>query len=120
MSTNFPIKREMKELLALVQAEYDRESDMTEYFRKKYEEFRKDKEIQRLDAEIKRLRHLSLHVMSEKERDDEQAFRHVHYERCGNGNDYEYNLIGTGIGTIIAIKCPVCGERKDITDIRNW
>ena len=120
MSTNFPIKREMKQLLDLVQAEYDREVSMTKYFRNKYEEFCMDEEIQQLNAEIERLRRLSLHVMSEQERDDEQAFRHAHYEKCGNGNDYEYNLIGTGIGTIIAIKCPVCGERKDITDIRSW
>ena len=120
MNINFPIKREMKGLLALVQAEYDREADMTEYFRKKCEEFRKDEEIQKLEAEIEQLRRLSLHVMSEKEREDEQSFRNAHYDKCDNGNDYVYELIGTGIGTVISIKCPVCGEVKDITDIRSW
>jgi hypothetical protein len=120
MNTNFPIKRDMSQLLSLVQAEYDREASSTEYFRRKYEEFRKDEEIQRLEAEIARLHRLSLHRLSEKERKDEQDFRHTHYERCGNGNDYVYELIGTGIGTVIYITCPVCGERKDITDIGDW
>lgn len=120
MSTNFPIKREMTGLLKLVQAEYDRASNEAEYFRKKCEEFRRDEEIQRLENEIKRLERLSLHVLSDKEREDEQKFRHKHYISCNNGNSYEYELVGTGIGTVIAIRCPVCDEREDITDTSCW
>lgn len=120
MSTNYLFKQDIQKLLGDVQAEYNRQVSLVEHFRKKCEEFRKDKEIQRLEDELKRTRCLSLHLMSEKERKDEQDFRHTHYERCGNGNDYVYELIGTGIGTVIYITCPVCGERKDITDIGDW
>lgn len=120
MSTNYLFKQDIKKLLVGIYEEYDRQVSLVEYFRNKCKEFRKDEEMQQLEDELKRTKSLSLHLMSEKERKDEQDFRHTHYERCGNGNDYVYELIGTGIGTVIYITCPVCGEQKDITDIGDW
>ena len=43
-----------------------------------------------------------------------------HYKSCKNGSKYLYELTGTGIGTAITIKCPVCGEEKNITDYDCW
>jgi len=37
-----------------------------------------------------------------------------------SGNTYIYTLTGTGIGACIKVKCPVCGEEEDITDISSW
>lgn len=120
MSTNFPVKRDMRKLLCEVQAEYDRQANATEYFRKQCQAFRKDQEIQELETQVAALRHRSLHVMSEAEYNLAENFRHYHYEKCKNGSTFQYELSGTGIGTIISIICPVCGERKDITDIESW
>lgn len=36
MSTNYPFKQDMKKLLGDVQAEYDRQVSVTEYFRKNW------------------------------------------------------------------------------------
>lgn len=27
---------------------------------------------------------------------------------------------GTGIGTLLKVKCPICGEEEDITDLDTW
>ena len=40
MSTNYPVKQDMEKLLGSVQAEYDRQVSVADYFRKKCEEFR--------------------------------------------------------------------------------
>lgn len=49
-----------------------------------------------------------------------EQFRNQHYVSCGNGSRYIFELTGTGIGEAISIQCPVCGERKDVTDVENW
>ena len=83
-------------------------------------------EIQKRDRLIEDLWHRSLYVMSEKELRSERAFRDRHYEMHNSGktkaggNTYVYELTGTGIGTCIKIKCPVCGEEADITDYESW
>lgn len=62
----------------------------------------------------------SLANLSKKEYDAEKAFREEHYKSCSNGNHYVYDLFGTGFGLIVKIKCPVCGDEEDITDISSW
>lgn len=120
MSTNYPFKQDMKKLLGDVQAEYDRQVSVADYFRKKCEEFRKDTEIQRLEHELQEARRLSLHQMNEEEFNLDKCFRQYHYEKCKNGSTFQYELTGTGIGTAISVICPRCGERKDITSFDNW
>ena len=120
MNTDLPIKRDMRKLLCEVQAEYDRQVNATEYFRKQCQVFRKDQEIQGLETQVAELRRRSLHVMSEAEYNLAENFRNYHYKKCDNGSTFQYELSGTGIGTIISIICPVCGERKDITDTESW
>ena len=58
--------------------------------------------------------------ISDNEKKAERAFRDSHYKSCKNGSKYLYELTGTGIGTAITIKCPVCGEEKNITDYDCW
>ena len=65
--------------------------------------------------------------MSDKEIEAERNFRYRHYEKCARplkdksvGNTYIYELSGTGLGTIIKITCPICGQTEDITDIDSW
>lgn len=120
MSTNYPVKQDMEKLLGSVQAEYDRQVSVADYFRKKCEEFRKDDEIKKLEEQLSEVRHYSLHVMNEEEYVEDAAFRAAHYMKCRNGSTFQYELTGTGIGTAIAVICPRCGERKDITSFANW
>ena len=67
------------------------------------------------------------HNLSDKELERLENFRERHYKKCAEplhsknvGNTYIYDLIGTGIGTIIKVTCPLCGESEDITDTSSW
>ena len=120
MNTKYPIKRDISKLLEEVQGEYNRQVELVDYFREKYQGFCKDEEIQKLERQVDELRRYSLHVMSEKEHTENAAFQAEHYMKCKNGNRFQYELIGTGIGTVLYVRCPVCGEQKNITDLNSW
>lgn len=83
-------------------------------------EFNKDAEIQAKDKELKSVWDRALCVMSDKESKARREFVEQHYKSCGNAGTYIYELSGTGIGTVIKIKCPVCGAEEDITDYDSW
>lgn len=65
-------------------------------------------EIQKYKDEVMKVRENSLLQLSSNESENIRDFRIKHFESCGNTGDYEYRLIGTGIGTDITIKCPIC------------
>ena len=120
MSTEYPIRKNMMELLEQVQTEYYRQVNLVDYFRKKCEEFRKDDEIQKLEKRIDELRRHNLLVLSKKEYTDAATFREAHNMSCRNRSTFQYELTHAGIGTIISIRCPVCGKTEDITDTSIW
>ena len=91
----FRVHRDFKGLLKAAQDEYDSLVELNESLRKKVAEWNNEKKAER-------------------------AFRDSHYKSCKNGSKYLYELTGTGIGTAITIKCPVCGEEKNITDYDCW
>ena len=98
-----------------------------EYYKKKFEEYNKDSEIQKYKDKVDKLYSHSLLLMSDKEAEAERDFRSRHYEKCAlplnsksAGSTYIYELTGTGLGTIIKITCPICGQSEDITDIDSW
>ena len=105
---------------------YEVLEEQIEYYKKKLEEYDRDAEIQKYKDENKKLRSCSLLLMSDKEREAERNFRYKHYEKCARplkdkiGTTYIYELSGTGLGTIIKITCPICGQAEDITDIDSW
>ena len=59
----------------------------------------------------------------EKEAYDQFEKEHMH-DRCTsryNGGRAPYLIpTGTGIGTHLEVVCPICGEKKDITDTEVW
>ena len=63
---------------------------------------------------------LALYIMTEREADAERKFRDKHYKKCNNGHHYCYELIGSGLGVCLIVKCPFCGKTKDITDPEKW
>ncbi|KXZ22441.1 hypothetical protein P4T89_12445 [Bacillus nakamurai] len=84
----------------------------------KVRNFSKDEEIAKLLKENENLRINSLHTLSEKERDEADAFRDEHWEKC-KGN-MAYLLTGASMGTAIEVICSKCKTQKDITDISVW
>lgn len=62
---------------------------------------------------------------SQKEKDRYRQFeqKHMHnrLESKANGGRAPYLIPnGTGIGTILKVVCPICGESEDITDTEAW
>lgn len=113
------VHRDFKGLLKDVQDEYDFLVELNKSLQKKVAEWNKDEEIQRAVEMTEYCRTHSLCQMSDNEKKAERAFRDSHYKSCKNGSKYLYELTGTGIGTAITIKCPVCGEEKDTITIQT-
>ena len=107
-------------LLEELRNEYDAVCRNRDYYQQRVKEWSKDEEItkekQRADYYITN----SLCVLSDKEMQSKKAFIDKHYASCQNGGRYQYELIGTGIGTAITIRCPICGEEENITDYNCW
>lgn len=120
MSIEAYIRKEFDKGVEDIVAEYRRVCSRCDYLQKRLDEYNKDEEIQGLEERIQGLHRNSLMIMSDKERDDDEAFRQEHYETCNNGSTFCYELSGTGIGTVIIVSCPVCGAKKNITDINSW
>lgn len=62
---------------------------------------------------------------SEKEKQAYEDFtqEHMHDRLTSryNGGRAPYLIpTGTGIGTVLKVVCPICGESKDITDTKIW
>lgn len=65
------------------------------------------------------------HFSSQKEKDayDDFEKRHMHDRMTSRANGGKCPYIiptGTGIGTILKVVCPICGEQEDITDMDVW
>ena len=82
--------------------------------------YNKDVEIKAKDDEIRSIQQRSISVLSPVEYERDKEFRERHYQICKNGSHFIYDLQGTGIGTVVKIRCPVCGVQEDITDTSCW
>ena len=115
--------KKIEDTLVLLKKQIDLLQKDKEDYRKDYinakQEVYKDEVVERLNKELERYRNNSLQVLSDKEISQFREFKHSHYKSCGT-NDVCVLLSPTGIGTIIKLKCPKCGEEVDITDINHW
>ena len=80
----------------------------------------RDEELTRLRAAVDQCKEHSLQILSDTELEAIKFFKQRHYDSCGNGSTYQYQLTGTGIGTAIKIRCPICGKEEDVTDYDSW
>lgn len=78
------------------------------------------KKIRDKEKEIQSIKMRSIKILTQKEYELDAEFRERHYQSCNNGGHYAYDIQGTGIGVMVKVKCPICGEEKDITDITDW
>lgn len=76
--------------------------------------------IKAKEDEIRSIFQWSISVLSPVEHERDKAFREKHYQQCKNGSHFIYDLQGTEIGTVVKVKCPVCGVEEDITDLDSW
>ncbi len=100
--------------------EYNRVKTQNEFLREQVKSWNKDKEIQKAKLETEEERKLSLYRMTESEMEARKKFIDEHHKRCGNSGSFLYGIEHCGIGASLSIKCPVCGEEKDITDYSVW
>lgn len=85
--------------------------------RKDYEE-----QINNLNERI-RLSYGEFASQKEKEAYNQFEKRHMHNRLTSkyNGGRAPYLIpTGTGLGTILKVVCPICGESEDITDTEAW
>lgn len=122
VNVDFSGLTDVKKLLFRVQEKFDSLEEENLNLRKQIRFYNKEEEIQKREETIKDLRERALYLMSDKEWKDYNAFREKHYKvsGCKNPNHYIFDLIGTEIGVVIKVTCPVCGETKDITDFKDW
>ena len=115
--------KKIEDTLDLLKKQIDLLQKDKEDYRKDYinakQEIYKDEVVERLNKELERYRNNSLQVLSDKEISQFREFKYNHYKSCKT-NDVLVFLSPTGIGTVIKIKCPKCGEEVDITDIDHW
>lgn len=92
-------------------------ADAESIVRKDYEE-----KIKNLNERL-RLSYGEFASQKEKEAYNEFEKEHMHDRLSSkyNGGRAPYLIpTGTGIGTILKVVCPICGESKDITDSSVW
>ena len=114
------LNKKFDDILQELKNEYDSACQETHRLREKLMSWNRDEEIEAARAEASSIREHSLLVLTDAELDSLKKFRSRHYRSCGNGSTYQYELVGTGIGTVIKVRCPKCGEEEDITDFDSF
>lgn len=110
--------QELSDKIELMQEDYD---DLVESYRKLKDEKFKDEEIKRLKEELDFYQRNTLVTLSDKQRENARHFQKEHYENCETGKvSFKYTIIPTGIGNVVEIRCPKCGEILDLTDYDLW
>lgn len=110
--------QELSDKIELIQEDHD---DLVESYRKLKDEKFKDEEIKRLKEELDFYQRNTLVTLSDKQRENARRFQKEHYENCETGMmSFKYTIIPTGIGNVVEIRCPKCGEILDLTDYDLW
>lgn len=110
----------LEDVLSDLREEFDNICRDRDRYKKQVEEWSKDEEIQKAKQFAERCLRHSLLQLSELEMQKCVAFKKQHYESCENGSTYQYEITHTGIGTILKIKCPVCGTEEGVKDVDVW
>ena len=115
------VKKMLQELSDKIELMQEDHNDLVESYRKLKDEKFKDEEIKRLKEELDFYQRNTLVTLSDKQRENARRFQKEHYENCETGMmSFEYTIIPTGIGNVVEIRCPKCGEILDLTDYDLW
>lgn len=113
-------EKHLNEIKSMYEGVLDLKSEYASQAKKLRDEYDKDEDVKRLKDEIEEIKKNSIYIGTNKEREAITNFRKEHYVKCLNRSKFTYTLTGTGIGTNIEIKCPVCGEARDVSDYESW
>lgn len=108
---------EIKECVDLKNGDYE---GLLNRYNKLKDEYNKDEEIKLLKDKYDNIKKNSVYVMTDVECESYNKFRNKHLYKCGNSSKIEIILEYCGIGTSIKLRCPMCKEELDITDIDRW
>ena len=115
------VKEMLQELSDKIELMQEDHNDLVESYRKLKDEKFKDEEIKRLKEELDFYQRNTLVTLSDKQRENARRFQKEHYENCETGMiSFKYTIIPTGIGNVVEIRCPKCGEILDLTDYDLW
>ena len=115
------VKEMLQELSDKIELMQEDHNDLVESYRKLKDEKFKDEEIKRLKEELDFYQRNTLVTLSDKQREEARCFQKEHYENCETGMmSFKYTIIPTGIGNVVEIRCPKCGEILDLTDYDLW
>ena len=115
------VKKMLQELSDKIELMQEDHNDLVESYRKLKDEKFKDEEIKRLKEELDFYQRNTLVTLSDKQRENARHFQKEHYENCETGMiSFKYTIIPTGIGNVVEIRCPKCGEILDLTDYDLW
>ena len=115
------VKKMLQELSDKIELMQEDHNDLVESYRKLKDEKFKDEEIKRLKEELDFYQRNTLVTLSDKQRENARRFQKEHYENCETGMiSFKYTIIPTGIGNVVEIRCPKCGEILDLTDYDLW
>ena len=115
------VKKMLQELSDKIELMQEDHNDLVESYRKLKDEKFKDEEIKRLKEELDFYQRNTLVTLSDKQRENARRFQKEHYENCETGMmSFKYTIIPTGIGNVVEIRCPKCGEILDFTDYDLW
>lgn len=125
MYLNHLSQKDVHEYLEAVGRQYDRLNDENKSLMERIASFNEADEIKKHADAVKDIRKRSLLVMTEKEVQSEIRFRdeHTHFRGTKMSlfhSTFQYEITGTGVGTILKIRCPQCGQEQDITDYDAW
>ena len=94
--------------------------DARDSLRDKLDTYNRNEELSKLRDDLYEAKRNSLLQLNATERERLADFKHKHYKECGNSGDFEYRVTGTGVGSIIKVKCTKCMDIEDITDFESW
>ena len=115
------VKKMLQELSDKIELMQEDHNDLVESYRKLKDEKFKDEEIKRLKEKLDFYQRNTLVTLSDKQRENARRFQKEHYENCDTGMmSFKYTIIPTGIGNVVEIRCPKCGEILDLTDYDLW
>ena len=115
------VKKMLQELSDKIELMQEDHNDLVESYRKLKDEKFKDEEIKRLKEELDFYQRNTLVTLSDKQRENARRFQKEHYKNCETGMmSFKYTIIPTGIGNVVEIRCPKCGEILDLTDYDLW
>lgn len=109
-------KSEAQKAIELLQEYFKQQQNTIERLHSTINNFNGDERVKEAEIQLLQLRHNSLCILSDSEREKVNKWHASHKETGCKGKYYEYILSPTGIGMGITMRCKRCGYTENIND----